>query len=192
MAKPRFKKHYDWATSFDHPLAQQLLHLVGLYSTFAEHATLGFIEETVKDIEKLWRSDEKFLIKGYISNSIVNADRERYQAWINANTPIDPSRLCRVKADEMAKAFPELKVFGKEHVAGGGHAWCQTSKGEIVDPTAHQYFFYYDYDEAISVDRFPIGKCMECGEMVYNDSLHAPNFCCEECSIEYGASLKDL
>ena len=95
----------------------------------------------------------------------------KYQKWIDENVPIKCRRWCRDKAEEMAKKFPALRVVGVVGILES-HAWCVDEDEKVVDPTAHQYSYRYDYETTsrLDVEDFPIGKCYNCGELIWPDT----------------------
>jgi hypothetical protein len=87
---------------------------------------------------------------------------------------------CQWAVIEMVTAFPELrKVRG--HYNGWPHWWCATPDGTIVDPTRKQFGDPGgDYVEYTGPD--PIGKCMECGELVWTREQSGSSAACSrEC-----------
>lgn len=104
------------------------------------------------------------MIKGFIE-----IPHRLYQGWIDDNVPRSCKQLCRCKAEEMVKAFPELRVVGI-HGIYSGHAWCVTVGDTVVDPTAHQFEgvqYPYDDEARIDIEDFPLGKCPWCGEITW-------------------------
>lgn len=95
--------------------------------------------------------------------------------------------LCREAAEDMAKAFPALKVVrGHVHCLWGkrGHWWCVDPEGNIVDPTVGQFPWVESYEEFHEGDEYRIGKCMNCGEEIWGSSpeaVHSTMFCGQAC-----------
>ena len=109
----------------------------------------------------------------------------------------------------MVEAHPELRrvrgYYKHPDVGSIGHWWCKTVDGEIIDPTAAQFpqgGTYQEWQDGVDFD--PIGKCLECGELIWNPG-ESPyekdieqeyvelnpdrDFCCEECRISYVAEF---
>jgi len=75
-------------------------------------------------------------------------------------------------ARKMSAHFPEqLRVVGTYDIHSG-HAWCVDVKGRVVDPTAHQFNYKFNYKcPVLEESDFPIGECYMCGEVVWKDTL---------------------
>lgn len=109
-----------------------------------------------------------------------------YNEWIKNNI-VDSYGKCAEKTAEMQRVFPELKRIRGHYVCPLGgrrqHWWLLTAEGEIIDPTASQFLDkgkcgeYIPWDEG---QREPVGKCLNCGELIYNSGL----FCSDNCRIE--------
>jgi len=127
---------------------------------------------------------KKVMKKGYIEKGTPGV--RKYQAWINRNTSAIPDRVrgtCRLKAEAMAAAFPELEVVGVSRWYFG-HAWCITKDGRVVDPTAHQFASPYRYPKSfLRIEDFPTGKCHWCGELEWPDTPGVRAYLGEE--VEY-------
>ena len=121
------------------------------------------------------------MIKGY-----VEPLNPAYQQWIDANVPENCQQWCLSKADEMVKEFPELRVVGvSSHFSG--HAWCVNEKGEVVDPTSHQFPSRRCYKGPwLERNEFP-GKCYHCGELTWKDTPGIRAFLGEGADYEIGA-----
>ena len=97
---------------------------------------------------------------------------------------------CHTESKCMAKQFPELKltrghyyddIWGRRE-----HWWLTADDGSIVDPTANQFptrgqGVYYPWIEGA---KEPTGKCVNCGEYVYDDQHVHP-----ECYDDFIGSL---
>lgn len=100
----------------------------------------------------------------------------------------------------MKKAFPELilcKGYYTSPVDGSrGHWWLKTPEGEIVDPTASQFMMgsqgcYEEYNEE-DHGPLPIGKCMNCGNQVYeSDNPPSTCMCSKECARSFDNYLQE-
>jgi len=114
-------------------------------------------------------------MKGYVEKG-----EPKYQEWIDEYVHGDPQRKCKPMAIAMAKEFPELRVVGISSCFSG-HAWCVNKQNEVVDPTAHQFDFAFDYSiERLELADFPIGKCHWCGETIWPDTAGAKAYTHEE------------
>jgi hypothetical protein len=120
-----------------------------------------------------------------------------YSDWIEANVSSIPSEIigtCRETCIEMSKFFPELIQkcgFYKDPIWGDRqHFWLQTPSGEIIDPTELQFPGYGvgSYHPLDEKDR-PIGKCLNCGKLVYSKDSNESNICSKKCGIEFRTSL---
>lgn len=94
---------------------------------------------------------------------------------------------CDRATKEMVEAFPELRrAAGFAHVSWGRdqHWWCVAPDGSVVDPTASQFgtrgvlrYEELDLKDPATRGRVPTGRCMDCGDDVYNRDT----FCSPEC-----------
>jgi hypothetical protein len=108
-----------------------------------------------------------------------------YQHWIAENVVGDGRGKCAEVTQAMAKAFPELtRVRGHYQFLGiRPHWWLTDPQGTVVDPTAAQfpaggeYVSWGDGPE-------PIGRCYNCGELVY-DASSGSNICSSDCYSAY-------
>jgi hypothetical protein len=105
------------------------------------------------------------MVKGFMIKMVV-----KYQRWIDKNVPDRCIGLCRRKSEEMVAKFPELRIVGTSCQGMFEHCWCVTKKGNVVDPTAHQFSHPLDYTRYLELPDFPTGKCPECGELMYPDT----------------------
>jgi hypothetical protein len=125
---------------------------------------------------------------------------QKYVDWIADYARRHSSLLgmCRQATNEMKTAFPELHIVrGHVYTTWGqrGHFWCKTDDDEIVDPTAAQFSLIFDYEEWKPGTPVRIGKCMNCGEEIWEpvESLDGPiphkSSCSAECERELMESL---
>jgi hypothetical protein len=90
----------------------------------------------------------------------------------------------------MQLEFPELRLArGLIYDACWGdrtHWWCVDPDGNIIDPTDSQFpcLMPGSYQELGDNDRIPSGRCLNCGETVYDGQT----FCNDLCSSEMAAS----
>lgn len=118
----------------------------------------------------------------------------RYQDWITEKLKaLDPWCACSQWTGEMAATFPELRrVRGHYRYQNGGgteHWWCETTTGEIIDPTVSQFDAIGCYEEHAGAE--PVGKCYNCGEYVWEAYKGQTSICCEECYDTYVAYLQN-
>lgn len=125
-----------------------------------------------------------------------------YTEWIDAyvlRMEGEVDYRCASATLEMATAFPELKrvrggvsaIMRNAHLdarTSHPHWWLVTPDGTIVDPTAYQFVEPIEYDPLDENDplNHPTGKCMGCGDLVYNGHY----FCCEECEAAVRADME--
>ena len=103
--------------------------------------------------------------------------------WRSRNRQKD---ACYIATQEMSHAFPELIVcrgwalyrldleWTKGYECWDQHWWCEAPDGTIVDPTCEQWleprggvvYGYEKYDPQFHGPE-PIGKCMECGALIF-------------------------
>lgn len=114
------------------------------------------------------------------------------RAWIAEHVPPNPVAMCRRISEEMCEAFPELRRV-RGHYYGGGmqhaHWWCELPDGTVVDPTAAQFPPGGRYVEYTGPD--PLGKCPNCGELVWEDKGGGRDFCDRVCHDAYLRYLID-
>lgn len=117
---------------------------------------------------------------------------KQYDEWIKTNYPtrLEAVGMCLTATRRMVEAFPELRrVPG--WVDGQDHVWCVTPDGSIVDPTRAQYGLVGEYVAWEPGDEVCVGKCMNCGDMIYRhvDTLEGPRvtLCSDECYASYAA-----
>lgn len=105
-----------------------------------------------------------------------------YKEWIAINV-VDPVGTCKETTISMQEAFPTLtRVRGHYHCPVWGereHWWLTDLNGLIVDPTKAQFpsgllGVYVPWDEG---DPEPTGKCLNCGEYVYDSASHCNDSC---------------
>jgi hypothetical protein len=121
-----------------------------------------------------------------------------YSAWIDVylaqhgKTAAEAALgRCRQATRAMVASFTELRrVRGHVETSWGrcSHWWCETSDGEIVDPTAAQFSAIWCYEEWKLGDEIAIGTCQHCGEeiMARVESLDDPEpahriHCSDQC-----------
>lgn len=120
----------------------------------------------------------------------------KYQDYIdNFKEMLPVNGKCREWVDFVYRQFPgELKkVRGHVILASGlrrPHWWLTSQNGkEILDPTVEQFSdpnYIYGTDKVLFYDPWeegspePIGKCMNCGALCYENA----NWCSDNCEIE--------
>lgn len=109
---------------------------------------------------------------------------DEYNEWIMDNVDENPVNQCERLTLLMRESFPEL-IRVRGHVLDGEkkypHWWLKTENGDIVDPTAHQFCFVFDYEEWDEARDEPTGKCPNCGEY----SFKSKYFCSDSCREEF-------
>ncbi len=97
---------------------------------------------------------------------------------------------CLSVCQEMVKRWPTLiLVRGYYHCPSWGergHWWLINEAGQIVDPTARQFPSggqgrYVVYSDAEIAERTPIGRCLDCGEDIFEGG-YSGTFCTEACA----------
>lgn len=105
---------------------------------------------------------------------------------------------CQQAAKAMQHQFPELRIaLGHVETALWGlreHAWLVTADGEIVDPTAKQFPGILSYDEWKPGGEIEVGRCMNCGETIYEavqsiEDVEPKSICSDECAESFRRSL---
>jgi len=111
-----------------------------------------------------------------------------YDEWIKGVK--HPRGRCAEVTLQMQEEFPKLeRVRGHYHCWIWGvreHWWLTDPDGRIIDPTVAQFpskgkGTYVPWDED---DEEPTGKCLNCGEYVYDG-----NFCNDTCRRAFMADL---
>ncbi len=105
--------------------------------------------------------------------------------------------MCEKATIEMLKCFPELIrkrghvfVFNQKN-SKIEHWWLKTKNGIIVDPTKKQFGFIIKYIEWDENKSEPIGKCLNCGGYIFNDSF-STDLCSEKCNKIFMESLNSI
>lgn len=113
-----------------------------------------------------------------------------YSEWIVINV-MDPVGTCKETTEDMQAAFPELtRVRGHYHCPVWGlraHWWMIDLDGKIIDPTDEQFpskglGVYVAWNED---DLEPTGKCLDCGEYLFDGDIH----CNDQCRRAFMADL---
>ena len=139
----------------------------------------------------------------------MNQIVDQYHNWIKLNVldkyPNNGYGRCREVSELMQKAFPKLRIAkGLFHDLMWGqreHFWLEDDENElIVDPTGLQhptgslivkFSDANDWEELTDEEipyRVPTGKCMECGEDVYQEKT----FCNKKCYAVFAKSLEKI
>ena len=125
--------------------------------------------------------------------------KEEYSKWITDNYPSTAEAYgqCYNATEEMKKVFPELiQVKGYYHSPLWGvrqHWWLQTTDGEIIDPTQHQFpginlLDIPDKENYQELTEEPIGKCINCGKLIFENE-YSSNICSRYCADQFHRSL---
>ena len=97
---------------------------------------------------------------------------------------------CMEATAKMREAFPELKeVRGHVYTTWGkrSHVWLIDADGTIVDPTASQFRFIFQYEPWKPGDEVRVGKCMNCGSEIWRavqsltEDIITASSCSDEC-----------
>ena len=99
------------------------------------------------------------------------SDEERL-SWVLKGT-------CGWAVDQMVAAFPELRRV-RGHYGFTPHWWCVAPDGVIWDPSQRQFQVAAAYVEYTGPD--PIGKCMNCGDLIWTGTRTSA--CSDECERE--------
>lgn len=95
----------------------------------------------------------------------------------------------------MSEAFPELrKIRGYIHCDQGipAHWWCEDEAGSVIDPTASQFTGITQYEEYQEGMEVRIGKCMNCGDEIYDNTMNSKKstcVCSKACEDQLNAGL---
>lgn len=109
----------------------------------------------------------------------------KYKEWIAKYlSENNPKMQCENASRLMMEVFPELVLIRGSVITINAiertHWWCETPDKEIIDATETQFgsiVKYYPLDETLPE---PSGKCLHCGEFVYDSS----QFCSSTCRLE--------
>lgn len=119
---------------------------------------------------------------------------DKYENWIQSYTG-DIHRKCIEVSTGMQQVFPELRIVkGLVRIIDNDrwyeHQWCISPDGRIIDPTRMQWVMIIEYKEITENDPQPTGKCMNCGEFLFDRGYEEDNFVCsKECSISYAKDV---
>ena len=114
--------------------------------------------------------------------------KQEHKNWIDNYTG-DIHRQCVEVSNEMKAVFPELRIAkglvtifenGKDYP----HMWLVDAENNIVDPTKQQLMDILEDKEIKDSDPQPVGKCMNCGEYVF-ERFYMSAFCGDKCYKEY-------
>lgn len=117
-------------------------------------------------------------------NNIEKYTDSKYSSYINKLENV--TGKCQEITTDMLIRFPELsRVRGYYHCPIWGkreHWWLKNKIGQIIDPTSSQFPSKGtgEYEEHIEGSVEPTGKCLGCGEYVYDHNL----FCSTICELE--------
>jgi hypothetical protein len=125
---------------------------------------------------------------------------DEYEAWIETLVKEHGTALmgqCQVAVRNMVLAFPELRaVAGHSYGVWGkrGHWWLVAPDGEIVDPTISQFPGPIEYEEWVPGSEVRVGKCMNCGEEIWErvevlENIQHKQMCSEACERDFIANL---
>lgn len=124
-----------------------------------------------------------------------------YKTWIS-NYRFKHKYLagaCGSATLEMCKTFPELKRIPGHVVLASGHKvehwWCEDNDGNIIDPTVGQWALLpAEYIPWVPGDEVCVGKCMNCGNGIYDTPATLNGIrrsvCSNECERELMDSLR--
>lgn len=155
--------------------------------------------------------EERYL--RWIADYIHSVDTDPHYTGDNWTLASKLRGHCISASHKLQEAFPELRLIRGTVVStnwikrmginvteadelqslirpDGGHIWCETETGEVVDPTFLQFAFvndvalYVPFDESKAAD-LPTGKCPNCGDYCY----HGKELCSEECERSYARYL---
>lgn len=117
-----------------------------------------------------------------------------YEQYIQTFWAGDVTGKCAEATTSMVQMFPELRrvrgfyccpLWGRRE-----HWWLVAPDGSIVDPTVRQFpgGGLGDYQEWTEGDFEPVGKCINCGEYVYQEGIGGV-LCNEACERELRLSM---
>jgi hypothetical protein len=121
-----------------------------------------------------------------------------YKLWVKQHYPNAKAATgqCHQAAKAMVKEFPELRLargFVSTPDAELTHWWCVDQEGDVIDPTRHQFplvFWYTEISDDHPLAKYPMKKCMNCGEMYLQSEGHSYDPACDEyCFKELNESL---
>lgn len=120
----------------------------------------------------------------------------KYKKWVQSNVSKDCLNQCEGISLKMSQDFPELmRVRGFYYDIIWGiqeHWWCETSAGEIVDPTASQFPTRGKggYRSVKSTAPEPSGKCIDCGNYVYDGKTFCNDSCQDSWAVYHDIIVK--
>lgn len=124
--------------------------------------------------------------------------KQEYQNWIDKynKEKLIVAGLCYTACVLMKKSFPELALIRGYVIDGWGkrrtHWYLKTGFNEIIDPTISQFDYllvagnleYEDYCESTH-GPLSVGKCLDCGGMIYNSGETFCSDVCRKSTTEY-------
>jgi hypothetical protein len=118
---------------------------------------------------------------------------KKYNEWIDRKLRIyNPYGQCENWCREMQETFPELKLqrgyyicpfWGKRE-----HWWLIGPDNEIIDPTVSQFpskGLFGEYENWIEGTKEPTGRCLNCGDYCYDDTIICSPLCKKELQKEF-------
>jgi hypothetical protein len=123
---------------------------------------------------------------------------DKYKIWISEyliKNNMSVRGQCVYACAEMKKVFPELSEV-RGFYGGNEHVWLVDKSGVVVDPTESQFIPGFEYKEFEPGDLVCVGKCMNCGNKIYDkildleDPSYARSVCSDECRKEFVRSLE--
>jgi len=115
--------------------------------------------------------------------------KEEYKKWIDKNVPWEQRQVygtCEKYSKLMKAEFPGLILvkgfFVNNLDEPFQHWWLKDEEGKVIDPTVHQFLFKGTYREVVGEE--PIGKCMNCGDLIYASRYDSRYFCSSRCHDE--------
>jgi hypothetical protein len=113
---------------------------------------------------------------------------KEYQEWTDRNVPDDQELVygrCEYYSRLMKERFPELRLAKGRYITQTRkhpHWWLIDPEGCIVDCTEHQFKNTGEHVEREGEE--PVGKCINCGELIYRSKYNGNHFCSKECHDE--------
>jgi hypothetical protein len=111
----------------------------------------------------------------------------KYVDWINTNRDKYSQNGCAEMTLDICEEFPSLTRVRGHYICDiwgkWTHWWVIDENGEIIDPTVDQFPSkgLGTYIPNVEGTAEPVGKCINCGEYIFEAKSKSLSFCSKNC-----------